>query len=83
MLRNIKELYNYTLEAEDGEIGRCKDFLFDDERWTMRYMVADTGKWLPGKKVLVSPISLGKPDWEGKTLPGPIKQGTDRKGAGA
>ena len=69
MLRNIKELYNHTLKAEDGEIGRCKDFLFDDERWTVRYMVADTGKWLPGKKVLVSPISLGKPDWDGKLFP--------------
>ena len=62
MLRTVKELYNYVLEAEDGEIGRCKDFLFDDEHWTIRYMVADTGKWLLGKKVLVSPISLGEPD---------------------
>ncbi len=69
MLRNIKELYNHALKAEDGEIGRCKDFLFDDERWTVRYMVADTGKWLRGKKVLVSPISLGKPDWDGKLFP--------------
>jgi hypothetical protein len=26
-------------------------------------MVADTGKWLPGRKVLISPISLGDPNW--------------------
>ena len=31
MLRSVKEIYNYVLEAEDGEIGRCKDFLFDGE----------------------------------------------------
>ncbi|MDZ7700383.1 MAG: PRC-barrel domain-containing protein [Deltaproteobacteria bacterium] len=62
MLRSVKELYNYVLEAEDGEIGRCKDLLFDDRSWTIRYMVADTGKWLSGRKVLVSPISLGEPD---------------------
>jgi hypothetical protein len=66
MLRSVKEIYNYLLEAEDGEIGQCKDFLFDDERWAVRYMVADTGKWLPGRRVLISPISLGKPDWSAK-----------------
>lgn len=69
MLRNVKELYNYGLEAEDGEIGRCKDFLFDDKLWTIRYMVADTGKWLPGRKVLISPISLGEPNWDSRLFP--------------
>ena len=52
--------------AEDGEIGRCKDFLFDDEKWTIRYMVADTRKWLPGRKVLISPMSLGAVDWSSR-----------------
>lgn len=69
MLRSIGELYNYVLGARDGEVGRCRDFLFDDERWAVRYMVADTGKWLPGRKVLVSPISLGKPNWKSKRFP--------------
>lgn len=69
MLRNITELINYVIEAKDGDIGRCKDFLFDDEKWTIRYMVADTGKWLPGRKVLISPISLGEPDWRRQRFP--------------
>lgn len=69
MLRSIKELYNYTLEAEDGLIGRCKDFLFDDQSWTIRCMVADTSKWLIGRKVLISPISLGEPDWGSRLFP--------------
>lgn len=68
MLRSVKELFNFILQAEDGEIGRCKDFLFDDTFWTIRYMVADTGKWLPGRKVLVSPISLGEPGWINRRL---------------
>lgn len=66
MLLSMREIKNYVLGAEDGEIGRCKDFLFDDAYWTVRYMVADTGKWLPGRKVLISPISLNKPDWASK-----------------
>jgi stress response protein YsnF len=63
MLRSLHELKNYTISALDGDIGRCRDFLFDDEFWTVRYMVADTGKWLPGRKVLLSPISLDTPNW--------------------
>ena len=69
MLRELNEITGNVLEAEDGEIGRCKDFLFDDELWTIRYMVADTGKWLPGRKVLISPISLGEPDWNSRLFP--------------
>jgi hypothetical protein len=69
MLRSLKELFYYTLASKDGEIGRCKDFLFDDRFWTIRYMVAETGKWLPGRKVLVSPISLGEPDWASRLFP--------------
>lgn len=66
MLRNVSEITGYTLLADDGEIGRCKDFLVEDEMWTIRYMVADTGKWLPGRKVLISPISLDVPIWKTK-----------------
>ncbi len=69
MLRSTKEVIGYALQAADGEIGRCSDFLFDDVQWTVRYMVADTGKWIPDKKVLISPMSLGEPDWAGKKLP--------------
>ena len=69
MLRNLSELRRYVIEARDGEIGRCHDFLFDDRYWAIRYMVADTRKWLPGLKVLISPISLELPDWQGKRFP--------------
>jgi len=69
MLRSIDELNGYILEARDGDIGRCKDFLFDDLDWTVRYMVADTGRWLPGRKVLISPLFLGDPAWESRHFP--------------
>jgi len=69
MLRSANEVRGYVLQAADGEIGRCRDFLFDEKQWTIRYMVADTGKWLPGRKVLISPIALGEPDWTARGLP--------------
>lgn len=74
MLRSLAEPEGYRLEALDGDIGRCHDFLFDDQQWTLRYMVADTGSWLPGRKVLVSPIQLEQPDWERKRLPVDLTQ---------
>jgi hypothetical protein len=55
MLQSIKQLYGDKLGASDGEIGRVKDFYFDDQNWAVRYLVADTGSWLPGRQVLISP----------------------------
>ena len=74
MLRSLEELKGYTIQATDGEIGRCHDFLFDDQTWAVRYMVADTRKWLPGKKVVISPIALGDPDWTARRLPVKLTQ---------
>lgn len=64
MLRPLHPVKGFKLAAEDCTFGRVKDFLFDEEHWTVRYMAADTGRWIPHRKVLVSPVSLGKPDWE-------------------
>jgi hypothetical protein len=69
MLRSVKEIDDYTLLATDGEIGRCQDFLFDDRSWVVRYMVAKTAKWLPGRKVIVSPVFLDQPDWDERRFP--------------
>ncbi len=59
MLRNVKKLFEDKLGASDGEIGHVKDFYFDDQKWTVRYLVADTGSWMPGRLVLISPYAFG------------------------
>lgn len=69
MIRSINKVIGYTLAATNGEIGKCRDFLFDDEKWAIRYMVADSGGWLSDRKTLISPVSLGSPDWESKAFP--------------
>ena len=68
MLRSIKNLIGYPLDAVDGKIGKVKDALFDDRHWRLRYIVADTGSWIPKKKVLISPFHLKQPElgWSGK-----------------
>lgn len=56
--RAMDDIRGDALVARDGDIGAVKDLYFDDERWAVRYLVVDTGKWLPGRKVLISPASL-------------------------
>ncbi|MEO7135816.1 MAG: PRC-barrel domain-containing protein [Vicinamibacterales bacterium] len=54
--------------ARDGEIGSVDECYFDDEHWAVRYLVVDTGKWLPGRQVLISPISVEQGNWTDRTL---------------
>jgi sporulation protein YlmC with PRC-barrel domain len=68
MLQEIKELYGNRLAASDGEIGRVQDFYFDDKKWVIRYLVADTGTWLTGRLVLISPRAFGRLDRDEKIL---------------
>ena len=58
MLSKAKTLQGYKLESRDGEIGKVNEFYFDDRHWAIRYLVADTGKWLTGRQVLISPYAL-------------------------
>ena len=68
MLQSIKQLYGKILEASDGEIGHVKDFYFDDQNWAVRYVVVDTGSWLPGRQVLISPHAFGSLQQAGNIL---------------
>lgn len=58
MLDKAKTLLGYRLHSLDGEIGKVKDFYFDDQHWTIRYLVIDTGSWLNDRQVLISPYAL-------------------------
>ena len=63
MLRSLKDLERYTVSATDGDIGSVENFLLDDERWTIRYLVVDTTEFLDGRQVLISPISFRHAEW--------------------
>ena len=69
MKRKIKSLIGFTIHATDGEIGKVKEFYFDDRTWTIRYLIVETGSWLFGRKILLSPQALLTPDWEKHTFP--------------
>jgi uncharacterized protein YrrD len=59
----------FAMGATDGDIGKVKDFYFDDVTWTIRYLVVETGNWLLNRKVLISPEALLQCDWTNETFP--------------
>ena len=69
MLRNLHDLRDYAIRATDGDIGHVKDFYLDDQAWVIRYLVVETGSWLSSREVLISPIAIGHPDRQERTLP--------------
>ncbi|MDQ2950497.1 MAG: PRC-barrel domain-containing protein [Acidobacteriota bacterium] len=68
MLETAGHMKDSTIHATDGEIGRVEEFYFDDEKWTIRYLIVNTGDWLSGRQVLISPIFLRQVDHGGKQL---------------
>lgn len=68
MLQSLKKLNEENLGASDGEIGRVKDFYFDDISWVVRYLVADTATWLESRQVLLSPHVIGSLYQDGKAI---------------
>lgn len=59
MLRSMNDLTGFSIGATDGFIGTVQDFLLDEREWAVRYLVADTGTWLSGRLVILSPSVLG------------------------
>ncbi len=74
-LRSAKEVTGYHILASDGEIGHVEDFLVEDDDWSIHYLVVDTKNWWPGRKVLISPMSVRKIEWADRR----VTLGADRQ----
>ena len=68
MFINAKILSGFAINAFDGELGKVEEFYFDDESWAIRYLVVETGGWLGGRQVLISPFSITGVDMEAKRV---------------
>ncbi len=62
MLRPISKQTGHAIEATDGHFGTVSDVLCDDATWKTRWLVSDTGHWLPGRRVLIHPSAIGEVD---------------------
>ena len=68
MLRNAAHLKGFAIRATDGDLGTVDQLYFDDKTWAIRYFVVETGGWLGGRQVLVSPISVIHTDWQDRRV---------------
>ena len=68
MKKSLKNLTGYSLEGNDGTKGKVKDFLFNEETWTIRYMDSDITGVDHRKRVLIPRFFLGSPDWQEKQI---------------
>jgi len=82
MLRSLNELAGYKVIATDGDAGSVADFFFEDENWAISDVVIDTGKVFRGRKVLISPEKVGKPDGKNMQFPVNITKTVVRDSAG-
>jgi PRC-barrel domain len=67
MLYDLKALLGSPVHAADGETGRIRDFLFDDQSWKIRYIILDVGNWLKRRDVVLPVSAFEPPDWVAKT----------------
>lgn len=68
MFTNNRTLKGFKIWATDGEIGTVDSIYFDDETWTIRYLTVQTGGWLDGRQVLISPMSIRNTAWQDKRI---------------
>jgi sporulation protein YlmC with PRC-barrel domain len=69
MFRSLDSLLEYKIQALDGETGNVNDFYFDGSEWFVRYLVVDTGPWILGRRVLITNMVIGEPDWDTQSFP--------------
>lgn len=68
MYQTYTDIRNCALDTTDAHFGAVEDVYLDDQTWTVSYLIAATGTWLFGRKVLLSREVLQKPDLDKATL---------------
>ncbi len=62
MRQSVRHVRGFRVHALDGELGKLDDFLFEEDSWLVRHLVVNTGFWLTGHKVLLSPRAIRRWD---------------------
>lgn len=79
-MRSLENLRGFEVQGEDSEIGSVHGFLFRDDSWVITYIVVDTGKWLPGRKAIISPMAIDTCDWVKKSFSTSLTKERVKKG---
>jgi hypothetical protein len=72
MLWSLDSLLGYAIHEQDGDLGKVHDFYFDDDTWTIRYLVVETGRWFHRKRVLIAASIVTQSGWEKRKFSVPL-----------
>lgn len=64
MLRRTEELFGVLIRGTDGTMGRIHDLYFDDQSWTVSYLVLHTASWPMRRFALLSPCVVEMLAWD-------------------
>lgn len=67
-VRSVREVEGYAISATDGELGHVEDFFVDEASWAIRYLLVDTRRWWPGKRILLSPEWIMRVSWGNRAV---------------
>jgi uncharacterized protein YrrD len=77
-LRSLHEMTGYHIVARDGSVGHVRDALINNDDWTVRFLVVETGHWWAGHRVLISPRQVIGVHWSDRAIDVDVDQETVR-----
>lgn len=68
-LRSFNEVKGYRIETRDGPCGSVQDFILEDDSWTLRHLIVDTGNLVNrGKKIILPMECADRVSWSDRTV---------------
>lgn len=67
-LHSVKELLGYRVMAIDGDIGFVHDFILDVDRWEIRHLIVERGRWPITQKLQLGIRKTMNLDWTNRTV---------------
>jgi hypothetical protein len=68
VFHSLSAMLQFPLVTADGEKRPIQGFLFDDQSWLIRYLVAEVGTWLAPHPVVLSTAALEAPNWKARRV---------------
>jgi hypothetical protein len=79
-LRTTREVIGYSVQTKNGEFGYVDDFIVDSDEWVIRYLVLNTGDFLPSRKILTGAHWVKDISWDNRAVSFDIDINTLRNG---
>jgi hypothetical protein len=81
MKYELTQLIGYRICATDGVAGRIRDFYLEGNRWKLAYVLINTSRWRPWRRMFIPVAALTAPDPDARTFQVPLTRQQVRESA--